>query len=85
MSEISNGHIAPTLLLTAREAAQALRISEKTLWSLTQPRGPIPVVRVGQRSVRYSVAALEQWIAEQQVAANGKLPQLSLFNGEASQ
>jgi excisionase family DNA binding protein len=59
----------PTLLLTAREAAKALAISEKTLWSLTTPRGPIPAIRVGERSIRYSVAALEKWIAGQQTAA----------------
>ena len=29
----------PTLLLAAREAAKALAISEKTLWTLTVPRG----------------------------------------------
>ncbi len=58
----------PKLLLTAREAAKALAISEKTLWSLTTPRGPIPCVRVGERSIRYSVAALEKWIATQTTA-----------------
>jgi excisionase family DNA binding protein len=40
------------LLLTAREAAAYLAISERTLWSLTAPRGPIRVVRIG-RTVRY--------------------------------
>lgn len=53
------------LLLSAREAAAALSICEKTLWSMTQPRGPIPVVRLG-RSVRYAPDSLRQWIAEQQ-------------------
>ena len=56
---------APRLLLTSRDAARALSISERTLWGLTQPRGPIPVVRVGSRLVRYAVADLEAWIAEQ--------------------
>lgn len=55
----------PTLLLTAREAAKALAVSEKTLWSLTTPRGTIPAIRVGERSLRYSVRALEDWIARQ--------------------
>jgi hypothetical protein len=55
------------LLLTAREAAAALRISTKTLWNLTQPRGTIPALRIGpgERSVRYSVDSLRRWIAEQ--------------------
>jgi excisionase family DNA binding protein len=57
------------LLVKSVEAAKLLSISEKTLWSLTAPRGPIPAIRVGERSIRYSVAALEQWIAEQVAAA----------------
>ena len=36
----------------------------------------IPAIRVGERSVRYSVAALEQWIAEQ-IAASRRLGILS--------
>ena len=64
MHEITKS--APTLLLTPREAAGALRVSEKTLWNWTSPRGSIPVIRVGARSVRYSVAACQQWIEAQQ-------------------
>jgi hypothetical protein len=48
-------------LLTVREAVAVLRISEKTLWSLSQPRGPIPVVRLG-RTVRYDPADLREHI-----------------------
>jgi predicted DNA-binding transcriptional regulator AlpA len=59
----------PTLLLTARDAARALAISEKTLWTLSAPRGPIPTIRVGERSIRYSVRALEEWIARQPATA----------------
>lgn len=65
----------PTLLLTARDAAKALAISEKTLWTLTVPRGPIPAIRVGERSLRYSVTALSKWIDSQPMAtaeANGQ-------------
>jgi excisionase family DNA binding protein len=57
----------PKLLLTAREAAAALSMSERTLWGLTHS-GEIPAIRIG-RSVRYSVAALAQWIARRQAAA----------------
>ena len=64
--------IAP-LLWDAREAASALRLSERTLWSLTQPRGPIPAVRLGRRSVRYSPEALRAWI-EAQKGAKGAHP-----------
>lgn len=56
---------APRLLLTAREAASALAISERSLWSLTN-QGVIKVTRIG-RSIRYSLAALEEFIAAQSV------------------
>lgn len=48
------------LLLSAREAAKALSVCEKTLWTLTQ-RGDIPVVRIG-RAVRYDPRDLRAWI-----------------------
>jgi excisionase family DNA binding protein len=48
------------LLLTTREAAKALKISERTLWTFTTQR-EIPCVRIG-RSVRYSPKDLERWI-----------------------
>ena len=55
---------APTtskLLLTAREAAEALSVCEKTIWSITEPRGDLPCVRIGRR-VLYSVEDLQRWI-----------------------
>jgi excisionase family DNA binding protein len=55
----------PQLLLTAREAAAVLAVSERTLWTMTHPRGPVPVVRL-RRAVRYPAAALRTWIAAQQ-------------------
>jgi len=55
------------LLISARECATALGISERTLWNLSQPRGSIPTVREpGRRFVRYSVAAVADWIADRQ-------------------
>lgn len=50
------------LLMSAREAAKALSICEKSLWTATQPRGPIPCIKIGAR-VLYPVADLEAWIA----------------------
>ena len=50
------------LLLTPRQAAQALQISERTLWSM-KASGEIPHVLLG-RSVRYPVTDLQQWIDE---------------------
>jgi excisionase family DNA binding protein len=51
------------LLLTARQAAQALSISERTLWTLANRHG-LPCVRFGQ-SVRYAPADLRAWIEKQ--------------------
>jgi len=55
---------SPKLLLTPREAAETLSVCEKSLWSLTAPRGPIKCVRLG-RSVRYSIEALREFINQQ--------------------
>jgi len=55
------------LAVDVRDAARMLSISERALWSLTSPRGPVPAVRLG-RSVRYGVRALEEWLAAQQNA-----------------
>lgn len=49
------------LLIDARKAAALLSMSERTLWALTIPRGPIPAIHMG-RSVRYSMEALRAWI-----------------------
>ncbi|MFM9965080.1 MAG: helix-turn-helix transcriptional regulator [Planctomycetaceae bacterium] len=65
----STSSVAPAapLLLSIKDAAAALSLSERSLWSLSAPRGPIPVtVLPGVRAVRYSVAALEAFIAAQQ-------------------
>jgi predicted DNA-binding transcriptional regulator AlpA len=59
----------PKLLVTPREAARLLSICEKTLWSLTAPRGPLPAVRLG-RSVRYDVVDLQAFINGQKGAGN---------------
>lgn len=49
-----------------REAKRILGgISERHLWALTQPRGPIPSVRLGRRVV-YRVAALQEFLADQE-------------------
>lgn len=54
------------LLLPPREAARALAISERTLWTFTQA-GEIPAIRIG-RSVRYDPADLKAWIAKAKAA-----------------
>lgn len=52
---------SPKLLLTPREAAAALSISERSLWGLTN-QGLLRCVRIG-RSVRYAVDDLREFIA----------------------
>jgi excisionase family DNA binding protein len=49
------------LLLKPKEAAQALAISPRTLWALTQS-GEIRALRTG-RILRYSVDTLRAWVA----------------------
>lgn len=50
-----------TLLLTPLEAARALAISPRKLWSMTAS-GEIPHIRLG-RCVRYPVNDVQRWIA----------------------
>ena len=56
------------LLLTARQAADALAISPRKLWQLTKDR-EVPHVRLG-RSVRYPAEDLRQWIARNQTGGD---------------
>ncbi|MCY2926827.1 MAG: helix-turn-helix domain-containing protein [Planctomycetota bacterium] len=51
------------LALRPKEAAQALGIGERLLWSKTNA-GEIPHVRVG-KAILYPVAALEKWLLDQ--------------------
>ncbi len=57
--------IADKLLVTPQEASRLLSCCEKSLWSLTWPRGPLRCVKLG-RSVRYSLETLREFIAQQQ-------------------
>jgi excisionase family DNA binding protein len=47
-------------LLRPHEAADWLKISERTLWTLNQ-RGELPAVRIG-RNVRYDLADLIDFV-----------------------
>ena len=58
----------PRLALRPKEAAKALGIGVRLLWSLTN-QNQIPHARLG-KAVLYPVAGLEAWLADQ---ANGKL------------
>lgn len=59
------------LLFDLEQAAELLGICPRKLWALTYPRGSIKCVRIG-RSVHYSLATLEQWIADQEALTSGK-------------
>jgi predicted DNA-binding transcriptional regulator AlpA len=54
------------LLLKPNDAAKALAISTRQLWTLTN-RGEIPSVRLGH-CLRYDPASLRDWIQSQLVA-----------------
>jgi predicted DNA-binding transcriptional regulator AlpA len=60
--------IPNALALRPREASKALGISERTLWSITTPRGDLPCVRIGT-AVVYPVDSLRTWL---EARANGK-------------
>ncbi len=53
----------PALALRPKEAARALGIGERKLWSLTNA-GELPHARIG-RAVVYPVRELEDWLAAQ--------------------
>jgi putative molybdopterin biosynthesis protein len=48
-------------LLTVEEAAEWLSISKPTIWRIIR-RGEIPVVRIGQRTIRLRLEDLEKFI-----------------------
>lgn len=57
----------PRLLLTPRQAAEALGLSARTLWTLTKA-GRIPAVKL-DRAVRYAVADLQDFIEQNKKTA----------------
>ena len=66
-----------SITLQPREIAKALGISQRTLWSLPAPRGPIPCLRVGsgkRRSVLFPVADLKAEFGEKWQTVWMKLP-----------
>jgi len=57
------------LALRPVEAARALGISLRTLWNYTGPRGPIPVLRIGnlrRPTVLYLLSELEAFLKTEQ-------------------
>jgi excisionase family DNA binding protein len=68
------------LLLKPADAAEALAVSERTLFTLTKA-GKVPCVRLG-RSVRYSVTDLEDWIAGQTQGRLDQTPREATLDGK---
>ena len=63
------------LALRPRDAAKALGVSPRTLWSLSAPRGPLPCLRVGngkRQTVLYPVAELQAWLSINAAASVAK-------------
>ena len=60
MQAVVRGESPPRLLFTAPEAANAIPVSPRTIWSLADS-GPLPVVRIG-RAIRYDLGDIESLI-----------------------
>jgi excisionase family DNA binding protein len=48
-------------LLTVKQAAELFGVSDRTLFTLSAPRGPIPVIRIGKHSRRYDLEDLKRY------------------------
>jgi hypothetical protein len=71
VAELPNIPGAAPLALRPKDAAKALGIGQRKLWELSQPRGPIPCVRVGC-CVLYPYHLLHAWLAEQAAKGGGQ-------------
>ena len=49
------------MLVSAPRTTRALSVCDKTLWSMTAPRGDLPAVRIGRR-VLYDINDIQAWI-----------------------
>ena len=59
---MSNAPTPPILLLTPKQAAAALSISPRKLWSMTA-NGEIPYLKIG-RLTRYSIDDMQTYIID---------------------
>jgi len=56
------------IFLDTHQAAKALSISERNLWSLTVPRGPIKAAKVGKLNL-YPLTELRRYAASAMVGS----------------
>ncbi len=66
-AELPREQALEPLLLTTRQAAKMLTISERTLYTLTKS-GQIPAVKLGVRGLRYDPRDLLAWIEQAKTA-----------------
>lgn len=57
-----------TRALTPSEAAEMLGVTEQTLAEWRRHRHGPPYLRLGHRTVRYDLAALEAWLEAREVS-----------------
>ena len=69
-TEIGDANDPQQLALRPKDAAKALGIGERLLWSMTN-RGEIPHVRVG-RAVLYPVDLLRRWLAQRATGGDSR-------------
>ena len=55
-------------LWSVKECAEELGISQRTLHTITTPRGSLPCVKIGVR-VMYRPESIKLWLKEQEIAA----------------
>lgn len=70
-------------LLTSEEAADFLRVSQRTLWAMSN-RGEIPTIRIG-RLIRYSMSDLLEFVGQQRNAPTRRSQRVSDLTTEAQQ
>jgi hypothetical protein len=51
----------PTALRSVKDTAKYLGVSQRTLWAISAPRGPLPVVKIGTRCL-YDPVDLQRYI-----------------------
>lgn len=71
MTNTDSDRTVPRLLLSKREAANALGMSIRKLEGLLHEPDPPPHVRFGDRMTRFPQAALEAWLTRRTVNAGG--------------
>jgi len=62
----------PAPMMTVKELARLLNVSERTVWENSEPRGTIPALYIGKKTVRYCPVAIQEWMRRQMVNTSSK-------------